>query len=276
MFEVGKEYNRKTDIHGLYKGQAQGGISTPKDYPVVFIFTSTAGEQHGYRDEYRDEGLFWYTGEGQIGDMKMESGNKAILEHAQNGKVIHVFEYTRKAHVRYVGEAECLGYHKEDRPDREGNERTAFIFHLNIDTGIKNDQISEPKSFYGSINIKELKKKDIKQLREAALNKETVNSTVKEKREIVRFRSEALKLYVLARSEGMCEGCGNHAPFETKTGPFLECHHVHRLADGGPDEPQNVVAICPNCHRRAHYSKDSEIFNNKLKVIALKVEINAL
>lgn len=86
MFEIGKEYNRKADIHEKYKGQAQGGISTPKDFPVVFIFTSDAGEQHGYRDEYRDDGVFWYTGEGQVGNMKMEAGNKAILKHAKNNK----------------------------------------------------------------------------------------------------------------------------------------------------------------------------------------------
>ncbi len=40
MFEVGKEYKRSTDIHGVYGGQAQGGISTPKSYPVIFLFIS--------------------------------------------------------------------------------------------------------------------------------------------------------------------------------------------------------------------------------------------
>lgn len=49
MFEVGKEYKRSIDIHGVYGGQAQGGISTPKSYPVIFLFTSDEGEQHGYK-----------------------------------------------------------------------------------------------------------------------------------------------------------------------------------------------------------------------------------
>lgn len=81
QFEVGKEYNRKAEIHGRFGGQAQGGISTPKNHPAIFLFTSDAGAQHGYRDEYRDDGIFWYTGGGQAGDMRMASGNKAILEH---------------------------------------------------------------------------------------------------------------------------------------------------------------------------------------------------
>lgn len=159
MFEIGKEYKRKEDIHGVYSGQSQGGISTPKNHPVVFIFTSEAGEQHGYKDEYRDDGVFWYTGEGQIGDMKMVAGNKAIFEHAHNHKIIHVFEYTRKAFVRYIGTAECLGYHEEIRPDREGEDRVAFVFHLDIDSIGFESGVSEPSPIYGEKNVKHLKKK---------------------------------------------------------------------------------------------------------------------
>ena len=276
MFEIGKEYKRKEDIHGVYGGQSQGGISTPKNHPVVFVFTSEAGEQHGYKDEYRDDGVFWYTGEGQIGDMKMAASNKAILEHAHNHKIIHAFEYTKKAYVRYIGTAECLGYHEETRPDREGDDRTAFVFHLDIDSVEVANGISEPGPSYGAKNVKSLKKKSIKELRKAALDPVSKSASSKEKREVAYYRSQALKFYVVARSKGFCEGCGEKAPFNTKNGPFLECHHVHRLADGGPDHPKNVVALCPNCHRRAHYAEDAEKFNNNLKTLAIEAEKNAL
>jgi len=276
VFEIGKEYNRKSAIHEIYKGQAQGGISTPKDFPVVFIFTSDAGEQHGYRDEYRDNGVFWYTGEGQVGDMKMEAGNKAILNHAQNKKIIHVFEYTKKAHVRFLGTAECLGYHEEKRPDRDCQDRNVFVFHLDIDSIPEKNQISEPKEVYGPNKLKKLRNKTIEELRAAALSKAPPTASTKEKREVAYYRSEALKIYVVLRSKGFCEGCGSEAPFQTKKGPFLECHHVHRLADGGPDHPQNVVALCPNCHRRAHYAQNSVEFNNKLKAVAVKIEKNTV
>lgn len=209
MFEIGKEYNRKSDIHEVYKGQAQGGISTPKDFPVVFIFTSDAGEQHGYRDEYRDDGVFWYTGEGQVGDMRMEAGNKAILEHAKSKKTIQVFEYTRKAHVRFLGTAECLGYHEETRPDRNGQDRNVFVFHLDIDSAPEENQVSEPKAVYGSNNLKNLRSKTIEELRCAALSKAPLTASAKEKREAAYYRSEALKIYVIVRSKGLCEGCGS-------------------------------------------------------------------
>lgn len=274
MFQIGKEYNRKRDIHDLYGGQRQGGISTPKNYPIIFLFTSDAGEQHGYKDEYREDGVFWYTGEGQVGDMKMASGNKAILEHSKNNKVIHVFEYTKMAHVRYIGSAECLGFHEETRPDRKRNDRTAIIFHLDINSVERKNSVSEPPASYGTKDVRKLKKKSLKELRQEALDAAPNSATLKEKRETAYYRSQALKLYVIARSKGLCEGCGNAAPFKTKHGPFLECHHLHRLADGGPDEPKNVVALCPNCHRRAHYAKDAEAYNNQLKTVAMEAEKN--
>lgn len=276
MFEIGKEYKRKSEIHGPYGGQAQGGISTPKNFPVVFVFTSEAGEHHGYKDEYRNDGIFWYTGEGQVGDMKMTSGNKAILEHATNNKTIHIFEYTKRAFVRYIGTAECLGYHEEVRPDREGDDRKVFVFHLDIDSIDRGRRVSEPSASYGSKQAKDLKNKSIKDLRLAALSPSPKDASSKEKREVAYYRSQALKLYVVERSKGICEGCESEAPFKTKSGPFLECHHVHRLADGGPDHPKNIVALCPNCHRRAHYSNDATHFNNKLIKVAAEAEKNAL
>lgn len=40
--------------------------------------------------------------------------------------------------------------------------------------------------------------------------------------------------------------------------PYLEVHHVLPLSKGGPDTPQNCVALCPNCHRAMHYSESKE------------------
>jgi 5-methylcytosine-specific restriction protein A len=60
--------------------------------------------------------------------------------------------------------------------------------------------------------------------------------------------------YVLDAADGNCEVCGNPSPFFKETGePFLEVHHVKRLADGGSDTAQNAIAACPNCHREFHY-----------------------
>ncbi len=59
---------------------------------------------------------------------------------------------------------------------------------------------------------------------------------------------------VLIRAAGVCEECKLPAPFLRRDGePYLEVHHVIQLALGGEDTVENAVAVCPNCHRRAHY-----------------------
>jgi len=65
--------------------------------------------------------------------------------------------------------------------------------------------------------------------------------------------------WVLYSADGRCEICGDPAPFLKSGGvPFLEVHHVRHLADGGPDQTDNAVAACPNCHRRLHFASDRE------------------
>ena len=60
---------------------------------------------------------------------------------------------------------------------------------------------------------------------------------------------------VLARAEGVCEGCRTPAPFQRRSDgtPYLEVHHRRQLANGGEDVVENAVALCPNCHRKAHH-----------------------
>jgi len=67
-------------------------------------------------------------------------------------------------------------------------------------------------------------------------------------------RDPKVKAWVLAQADGICECCSLPAPFATADGPFLEVHHIRHLADRGSDTISNAIAICPNCHRRLHYS----------------------
>lgn len=77
-----------------------------------------------------------------------------------------------------------------------------------------------------------------------------------------RRRSTAIHRYVLARADGVCEGCRRIAPFKTKMmDPYLEPHHTTRLADDGPDHPSSVIALCPTCHKRVHHSHDGDSYN---------------
>jgi len=72
-------------------------------------------------------------------------------------------------------------------------------------------------------------------------------------------RCPLVAAWVRRRARGRCESCDQRAPFEKDDGtPFLEIHHLTRLADKGADKVSNTVAVCPNCHRRLHHGRDRE------------------
>ena len=61
------------------------------------------------------------------------------------------------------------------------------------------------------------------------------------------------------RAKGICELCGEFAPFLDKNNiPYLEVHHVVWLSRGGRDSTDNTVALCPNCHTRIHVRDDKD------------------
>ena len=72
-------------------------------------------------------------------------------------------------------------------------------------------------------------------------------------------RDAEVVAWVLDLANGVCECCGKSAPFirEDNT-PYLEVHHLRRLADGGSDTISNAIATCPNCHRELHYGLGKE------------------
>tara|TARA_B110000977_G_scaffold195804_1_gene274948 strand:+ start:1220 stop:1507 length:288 start_codon:yes stop_codon:yes gene_type:complete len=72
--------------------------------------------------------------------------------------------------------------------------------------------------------------------------------------------------YALLRSAGSWESCGELGPFigTSSKAPFLEVHNMTRLTDGGPDAPENVAAICPNCHKEIHHGMEGRTKNDQL------------
>ena len=46
--------------------------------------------------------------------------------------------------------------------------------------------------------------------------------------------------------------------------PYLEPQHIRRIANGGPDHPRRVAALCPNCHTYIHDGEDGDVDNRAL------------
>ena len=114
---------------------------------------------------------------------------------------------------------------------------------------------------------------NIDELRCIALLKSRQFVTAKERKVVYRARSAAIRLYVLRRANGICEGCDQPAPFRRPDGTdYLEPHHTTKLSDEGPDHPEKVIALCPNCHRHAHSGEDAIKFNARLIKKLTKLE----
>jgi 5-methylcytosine-specific restriction enzyme A len=75
------------------------------------------------------------------------------------------------------------------------------------------------------------------------------------------IRNPDVRAEALHAANGICSACGNPAPFCRDNGTlYLEVHHRIPLADGGDDTVANAIALCPNCHREAHFGADKSKF----------------
>lgn len=73
-------------------------------------------------------------------------------------------------------------------------------------------------------------------------------------------RDPRVRAVVRDRAMGRCEreGCGEHRDY---TG-FLDVHHI--LGVDVSDRVWTCVALCPNCHREAHFAPDRDFINQSL------------
>lgn len=124
----------RTALQARFGGRTQGGIGPSSKSPNVFVFSDpVAGEPHGYYDGWQADKCFHYTGEGQRGDQQMKSGNAAILNHAEQGRALRVFEGARGV-VTYLDEFELdpeEPFYRTDAPETgDGPLREVIVFRL--------------------------------------------------------------------------------------------------------------------------------------------------
>lgn len=257
FFEIGNHYLRK-ELHNQFKGQRQHGISTPASESFIFVFTDPSSEEFGYSDEFLDNGLFVYSGEGQVGNMTMEGGNKRILRHEENGDSLYIFEKVGEENgadvVAYDGEYRYVDHYWEKAPDDNGELREAVRFKLAPVDGLTVDlDESEVAELSAEELFERAKKSGSGETRRTASSEWSYT------------RSDLVRDFALQDADGVCQACEEEAPFRHKNGePFLEVHHLYRVSDGGVDGPENVIGVCPNCHREIHYGRRGEDLNEKL------------
>lgn len=147
---------------------------------AIFLFTGDSGIEYGYEDGWKEDGIFYYTGEGQIGDMEFNRGNKAIKDHLSNGKSLHLFKKLSGGYVQYCGEMIFIGYHLKEGFDRQNNTRQLIVFHLqrNHTSNIKDKVKKQISSENSTQNCDKWQSKEEKLnylLTKVAISQKTVN-----------------------------------------------------------------------------------------------------
>lgn len=80
-------------------------------------------------------------------------------------------------------------------------------------------------------------------------------------------RDPRVRANAIARAKGRCELCGHQGFLMPNGERYLEAHHVLALGEEGPDTEDNVIALCANDHREAHFSAGRNLLAEKMRRI---------
>ena len=61
---------QKADLHSRFGGNRMAGIAVSPREPVILLFHTEEPAQQYYRDGFDENGVYWYSGEGVVGDMR--------------------------------------------------------------------------------------------------------------------------------------------------------------------------------------------------------------
>ncbi len=269
-FVPGQLYRRRA-LHAEYGGSYQSGISFSTQAPVVFLFTGESGKQYGYRDGWQEDDTYRYTGEGQVGDMTFTRGNLAIRAHATHGRALYLFSRMKQptGHVSFISQMAYADHRLiAGVPDRDGTTRTAIVFELRR-VNEADAPGAEPERYDDQLPPVDPVERRISAFNQSRLVAENESAYRATSPAILNQpdsgTSRATRTFVLRRAQGHCEGCGLEAPFLRIDGsPYLEPHRVDLGSDQELAAPESVVALCPNCHRRAHVGEDGLLYNEQL------------
>ena len=84
------------------------------------------------------------------------------------------------------------------------------------------------------------------------------------------MRKSILVTYVKRRDEEECQACKCKIK-KNSEGYYVEVAHIKALSEGGPDDPRNMVALCPNCHKKLDVGRE-DLREEVLKNLKSKLE----
>lgn len=250
----------------VFQCSPQGGMRKSNRTNTLVLITNHL--ESVYKDVWKND-ILHYTGMGQIGDQSLDfAQNKTLANIDNNGVQVHYFEVLAEYQYTYIGEMLKAGEpYCTQQLDAKNQWRQVYIFPLRLKQGglpvemvnhFEQDRLTALSRFSDKKLIAKIQRQNQE-------TKQTSKITVKTPRY---RRSMELVEYVKRQARGYCDLCEQFAPFvNQEQQPYLECHHVVWLSQNGPDTLDNLVALCPNCHRKMHIVQDKNDIN-KLTEIA--------
>lgn len=261
-FVIGNTYTRE-EIQSVFKCSLMSGMA--KSNATNTLVLVSKHNKTIYEDKWEND-ILLYTGQGMSGNQKLSGQNKTLFESETNGIKIYLLEVFKETEYTFQGEVHLASTpYTSQQLDEKDNLRTVWIFPIK-----KINNFKIPLQILTS--NEEKKEKSTKKMSNEKLNKELkqVNPNPSKREAVINHieRNSLVSEKTKRRANGKCELCGEKAPFTKKDGsPYLETHHIITLAENGPDQIYNTVALCPNCHRKIHILKNPKDLITLTKVL---------
>lgn len=266
---IGEVYSND-QITKIFKTANMGGMRRSHTTNSLVIISDHT-KMYDDRIEITKEGneILHYTGMGKNGDQDREfSQNKTLNDSNINGVKVYLFEkfnkefgFTFRGHVKLIEEP-----YQERQIGEDKLERWVWMFPLQIlnkEIIVYEKELKNLQSDKEERVEKETKVLSLDELEKLARKAKVVGSRKTYTKSYT--RDPYVAAYVKRRAKGICDLCEKKAQFNDKKGnPYLECHHVEFLSEGGEDTIENTVALCVVCHKKQHVLREPE---EKFKLI---------
>jgi 5-methylcytosine-specific restriction protein A len=239
-------------LMGIFKCSPHGGMRRSlRTNTLVTVLDHTRSI---YEGRWINDVLH-FTGMGLEGDQRIDYAQNKTLAESRNSEIdIFLFEVFKQGNYIFKGPVELAGEpYQEEQPDINSNARLVWIFPLKM--------VNQPSILQITETVHLTKQKQRQRIAKRLSDKELLKRAICSRksagaRNLLSTVFEA-NVYVAElakrRAEGICQLCGQPAPFKDKKGePYLEPHHIVWLSQGGEDNIENSVALCPNCHTKMH------------------------
>lgn len=260
---IGNHYSNE-GICSVFKVGNMGGMRRSHTTNALVLFSDHT-KMYDDRFEINPSGeeVIHYTGMGTKGDQNKEfAQNKTLFESNENGIKVYLFEkFSDQIGFVYRGQVKLIDEpYTELQLDEDKALRTVYMFPLkliNPSIVISEEEVERSNQEKMAVVAKEIKHLSLEEIAQKA--KKGPTKSKRKTFSVTYNRNPFVSAYVKKRANGICELCEQPAQFSDKEGnPYLECHHIEFLSQGGKDVIENCVALCVVCHKKAHILNDPE------------------